>query len=160
MERGDFKYDNGNYDIINNNDANYTPQVKTGKRRSASMTEIVQPYVNSLIQDKENPKNKKQLNLVSEFDNFHKEGNFSINNINKNEDNEFVTQNKRNIKSVLDSKMNNCKKSRVDKVLEQTSNLFTPAFYDTSLPSKIKIMINLIFYKRNKFIFLFKFKYF
>lgn len=105
------------------------------------MTEVIQPYVSSLVQDKNNPRNKKLLNLVSEFDDFYKNSNFQINEVNKKQEDEFVTQQKINLKNALDNKMNNCKKSRVDKVLEQTSNLFSPDFYDTAIPSKYKYVI-------------------
>jgi len=99
------------------------------------MTEVVQPYVSNLVQDKSNPRIKKLLNLVSEFDNFYKNGNFQINEVKKNQEDAYVEQNRQNIKSILDSKFNNCKSTKVDKMLEQTSNLFTPDFYDRSLPS-------------------------
>ncbi len=130
------RYENGNFDIINNNDALYTPQPKSVKRRPNSMTEVIQPYVSSLVQDKSNPRNKKLLNLVSEFDDFYKNGNFQINEVKRNEEDQHVIRSKQNIKSFLDEKFSNCKKTKVDKVLEQTSNLFRPDFYDTSLPSK------------------------
>lgn len=119
------------------------------------MTEIIQPYVSSLVEDKSNPRNKKMLNLVSEFDNFYKNGNFQINDVKKNQEDFYVEQNRQNIKSILDNKFTNCKRTKVDKVLEQTSNLFTPDFYDTSLPSiyinkEKKILLKISITKINK----------
>jgi hypothetical protein len=99
------------------------------------MTEVVQPYVHSLVQDKNNPRNKKILSLVSEFDDFYKGSDFQINEVNKKQEDEYIIQRKNNLKSALESKISNCKKTRVDKVLEQTSNLFTPDFYDHAIPS-------------------------
>jgi hypothetical protein len=137
----DFLNDNGNYDIINNKDVNYTPQKNKPNRRSASMTEVVQPYVNSLVKDKTNPKNKKLLNLVSEFDNFYKKSdNFRINSINKHEDDELCVQNKKNMKAVIDNKMTMSNQSKKEKVLEQTSSLFSPEFYDNNLPGIYKLI--------------------
>jgi len=113
----------------------YTPQPKTGKRRANSMTEIVQPYVSSLVQDKNNPKNKKLLNLVSEFDDFYKNGNFQIQDSKKNEDQQY-SQTKKDLLNVLSNKLSTCNRSKVDKVMEQTSNLFHNDLYNTSIPSK------------------------
>ena len=114
------------------------------------MTAIVQPYVSSLVEDKSNPRNKKLLNLVSEFDDFYKNGNFQINEIKKNEEDNYALQNKQNIKSILDDKFSNCKRTKVDKVLEQTSNLFRPDFYDVSLPSKLDDL-NFYLFETKKF---------
>lgn len=137
MEKVDFNNENGNYNIINNNEFVTSSEKGKGKRRSNSMEECVYPYVSSLIKDKENPKNRKQLNLVSEFDNFHKNSNFSINNLNKNEDNQYSTQAKETIKTALQNKLNSCKKTKVNKVVELTSSLFTPDFYENTVAGKI-----------------------
>ena len=127
---------NGKYDIINNDNCKYAPKKRTmHNKRSASMTEIIQPYVTNLVDDKNNAKNKKMLNLVSEMDDHYKNGNFKINLKDKIPcDSEL----KRDLKPSLDCRASSViNKSKVEKVFEQTSCLFDKKFYDTNLNSKI-----------------------
>lgn len=91
-------------------------------------------YVSVLEKEKEKPENKRRLNLVSEFDNFHKVGNYIPNTERKNHD-ENISENKRSIKSALDNKMNYSSQANLEKLMEQTSSLFNDDFYN-NLSSK------------------------
>ena len=127
---------NVKYDIVNNDNCKYAPQKKTvHNKRSASMSEVIQPYVTNLVEDKYNPKSKKMLNLVSEMDNHYKDGSYKIHPKDITPDD---SEKKRDIKSALDGRASSAiNKSKVEKVYEQTSFLFNKDFYDTHLNSKI-----------------------
>ena len=143
MEKTDFKIVNGDYDIINNDNCKYLPQKKTSyNKRSASMTEIIQPYVSNLV-DKNSAKNKKMLNLVSEMDDHYKNGNFKINQKDNTPNDSDL---KRNIRPALNGRASSAiNQSKMEKVYEQTSSLFNKEFYDTNLNSKNFIYLFLFY---------------
>lgn len=127
---------NGEYDIINNKYSAPAPEQHKPKRRPNSMDESVNPYISNLNKEKDNPKSRKQLNLISEFDNLNNNKNFKF--TKKDDPKEYHKETIRNIKSSLDNRLNEAKKTRVDKVLEQTSSLFNREFYDHSIAGKIQ----------------------
>lgn len=114
-------------------------------KRSASMTEIIQPYVTNLV-DKNNAKNKKMLNLVSEMDNHYQNGNFRIL---PKDDTPNESELKKNLKPALNGRATSAiNQSKKEKVYEQTSCMFNKEFYDTNLNSKFFLIweFYLLFY--------------
>ena len=102
-------------------------------KRSASMTEVIQPYVTNLV-DKNSAKNKKALNLVSEFDNHYQNGNYKINQTDHAPNNE--SEMKKDLKPKLNGRASSAiNQSKMEKAYEQTSTLFNKNFYETNLNS-------------------------
>jgi len=106
------------------------------------MTEIIKPYVTNMV-DQNNPKNKKMLNLVSEMDNYYKNGNFKIN---PKDDLPNDSDLKMSLKPSLYGRASSTiTRSRMEKVYEQTSSLFNKEFYDTNLNSNIYFILFFIY---------------
>jgi hypothetical protein len=126
---------NIDYDIIKNDTNKNATQKKTSfNKRSASMDDEIKPLVYNQIEDKSNPLNKKMLSLVSEMDEFYKDGKFRINQ-KENLPNEY--DNKKNLKPLINGRTSSAiHNSRLEKIYEQTSCLFNNDFYDTNLNSK------------------------
>ena len=76
------------------------------------------------------------LSLVSEMDEFYKEGKFKIYPKEKTPD---ISENKKNVKPLISGRASSAiSNSRVEKIYEQSSCLFNNDFYDTNLNSKNK----------------------
>ena len=137
LEKADFmnKKNSANYDIIKNDNNKYTSGKKLGfNRRSSSTGEEIKPHVDSMVEDKHNPKNKKMLSMVSEMDEFYRDGKFKINP--KEKKTLDFTENKRNIKPVISARSSSAiNNSRMEKIYEQSSSLFNKDFYDTNMNS-------------------------
>ena len=120
IEKADFlnKDNSGNYDIIKNDDNKYPQQKKfVFNKRSSSTGEEVKPQVDTMVDDKHNPKNKKMLSLVSEFDEFYRDGKYKINQKDKTVDD---SENKRNLKPVINGRASSAiNNSRLEKIYEQ-----------------------------------------
>lgn len=111
----------------------YLPEKKTiHNKRSASMTDIIKPYVESQV-DLNSAKNKKMLNLVSEMDNHYKDNFKMIPKDDLPNDSELKESLKPSLQARASSAIN---RSKLEKVYEQTSSLFNKEFYDTNLSSK------------------------
>lgn len=118
--------------------------MKGSKRKSNSID--MGSYISHLNEDKEHPKNKKALHLISEFDEFYKTVDFKKSTNKEAENQEKALENKRLIKSAIESKMNNVNKTKIDGALSQISNIFNNDFYKTNFSSNINYFI-LFFFK-------------
>lgn len=134
----------GEINIINNEVKKAFPKTPKGKLtiETESVKNNAGEYINNLLSNKNDPKIKKRLNLISSLDNYEKvnynscftEGNLNSNKI----ESEFAAQKKNEIRENISKKLrsgNNDNKLR--RMMDQTSTLFDNKIYESTCAGKI-----------------------
>ena len=134
----------GEIDIISNEVKKVfpkTPKAKQTLGKESNINNGAGEYVNNLINNKDDPKIKKRLNLISSLDNYEKinyntcltEGNI----INSDKiDSEYVAQKKNEIRECISKKLNGGNNNKLRKIMDQTSTLFDNKIYESNYSSK------------------------
>ena len=103
-------------------------------------------YLNTLLQNKNNPKIKKQLSLVSQMVDYNK-SNYNTNLTESKTQVNLLYSDKNCIKSAITDRLPTSNYNKIEKVFEQTSSLFNQDFYKNNLSSNfffVKLIKNKI----------------